>query len=80
MINACREGEGAAPRSVNDLVTEGAIAYVPFPPDLAGRYQSFTQADLTRLRAAGYTAPMLDIDAGVRRYVESLISRAAKAP
>jgi len=80
VINACREGEGAAPRSVNDLVTEGAIAYIPFPPDLAGRYQSFTQADLTRLRAAGYTAPMLDIDAGVRRYVESLISRAAKAP
>jgi ADP-L-glycero-D-manno-heptose 6-epimerase len=79
VINACRALDGQPARTIADLVGEGAIGYIPFPGDLAGKYQSFTQADVTRLRAAGYTAPMLDIDAGVRRYVESLISRDAGA-
>jgi ADP-L-glycero-D-manno-heptose 6-epimerase len=79
VINACRALDGQPARTIADLVSEGAIGYIPFPGDLAGKYQSFTQADVTRLRAAGYSAPMLDIDAGVRRYVESLISRDAAA-
>jgi ADP-L-glycero-D-manno-heptose 6-epimerase len=74
VINACRAREGQARKSLADLVSEGAIEYVPFPPELAGKYQSYTQADTSRLRAAGYAAPMLDIDEGVGRYVESLIS------
>jgi ADP-L-glycero-D-manno-heptose 6-epimerase len=65
---------------VDELVGEGAIAYVPFPADLVGKYQSFTQADPARLRAAGYAAPMLAIDEGVQRYVESLITLPASAP
>ena len=75
VINACRAVDGTPPRTVAELATEGVITYVPFPPDLAGKYQSFTEADLTRLRAAGYEASMLDVDEGARRYVESLISR-----
>ena len=39
--------------------------------------QDFTQADVTKLRAAGYSAPMLDVAEGVTRYVESLISASA---
>jgi ADP-L-glycero-D-manno-heptose 6-epimerase len=74
VINAVRAREGRPRKPVADLVSEGAITYVPFPPELAGKYQSFTQADLARLRAAGYAAPMLEIDEGVDRYVESLIS------
>jgi ADP-L-glycero-D-manno-heptose 6-epimerase len=74
VINACRAREGQARKSLADLVSEGAIEYVPFPPELVGKYQSYTQADTSRLRAAGYAAPMLDIDEGVGRYVESLIS------
>jgi ADP-L-glycero-D-manno-heptose 6-epimerase len=50
------------------------ISYIPFPQALAGKYQSRTEADLARLRAAGYAAPMLGIDEGVARYVERLIS------
>lgn len=73
-INACRRMAGDAVRSLDELVQEGTIGYVPMPEALRGKYQSFTQADLTRLRAAGYAAPMLDIEAGVPRYVESLIS------
>jgi nucleoside-diphosphate-sugar epimerase len=58
---------------------DGSIEYVPMPPALEGRYQSFTEADVSRLRAAGYTAPMLGVGDGVRRYVEWLISNDASA-
>ena len=78
-INALRKAEGQPELSLPDLVAAGAIAYVPFPPALVGKYQSYTQADLTRLRAAGYHAPMLDVAAGVPRYVERLISGSASS-
>ncbi len=73
-INALRKADGKEPLSVAELVRDGAITYVPFPPALAGKYQSYTKADLTRLRAAGYRAPMLSVAEGVPRYVERLIS------
>jgi ADP-L-glycero-D-manno-heptose 6-epimerase len=73
-INAVRRAEGKPERALSDLIAAGAIAYVPFPPALVGKYQSYTQADLTRLRAAGYRAPMVDVSEGVPRYVERLIS------
>ncbi|HKP67217.1 MAG TPA: ADP-glyceromanno-heptose 6-epimerase [Casimicrobiaceae bacterium] len=74
MINGCRRANGDAPRTLDDLVADGSITYALMPDALAGKYQSFTQADLGRLRAAGYHAPMLNVDEGVQRYVESLIS------
>lgn len=78
-INACRAADGAPRQSVAELVAAGAITYIPFPPALVGRYQSFTEADLARLRAAGYRAPMISIDEGVARYVEWLISRSTSS-
>ena len=57
--------------SVPELSPTGQ-SYVPFPPALAGKYQSYTEADLTRMRAAGYRAPMLSVADGVSRYVEWL--------
>jgi len=74
-INACRAAAGLPRRSVAELVAAGTITYIPFPPALAGKYQSFTEADLTRLRASGYRDPMIEVDEGVARYVEWLISR-----
>jgi ADP-L-glycero-D-manno-heptose 6-epimerase len=73
-INACRRETGEAPRALDELVDGGTILYVPMPEVLAGKYQSFTQADLAKLRAAGYQARMLPVEEGVARYVESLIS------
>ncbi|HSD00603.1 MAG TPA: ADP-glyceromanno-heptose 6-epimerase [Casimicrobiaceae bacterium] len=75
-VNACRRSAGEAPLALADLVQNGTITYVPMPDALLGTYQSFTQADLTALRAAGYKAPMMSVEEGVPRYVESLISRA----
>ena len=45
---------------------------IPFPPELDGKYQAFTQADLGGLRAAGYDAPMTSIADGVKSYVKIL--------
>ena len=63
---------GEKPRSAAEWAEAGRIEYIPFPAPLVGKYQSFTQADLTRLRAAGYDAPFATVEEGVARYVESL--------
>ena len=48
----------------------------PFPDALKGKYQCFTQADLTKLRAAGYTEPFLNVEQGVSRYIAWLSANA----
>ena len=60
---------------LESLVGEGLIEYVAFPDALKGKYQSFTQADMTRLRAAGYDAPFLTVEEGVSRYCDWLRTR-----
>jgi ADP-L-glycero-D-manno-heptose 6-epimerase len=44
----------------------GKIEYIPFPADLAGRYQHFTQADIAGLRELGYDAPFTGLHQAVR--------------
>ncbi len=50
----------------------GGIDYIPFPEHLRGRYQSFTEADIGALRAAGYEKPFMDVETGVPRYLDWL--------
>jgi ADP-L-glycero-D-manno-heptose 6-epimerase len=76
-INACRAVNGEAPMTLIELVRAGTIEYIEFPPQLVGKYQSFTQADLSALRAAGYRAPMTAVEHGVAAYVEWLMARSA---
>jgi ADP-L-glycero-D-manno-heptose 6-epimerase len=45
------------------------VGFVDMPKHLLGQYQSFTEARVDRLRAAGYAARFLPIEEGVRRYV-----------
>ena len=74
-VNACRRHEGKPALSLDELVAQGIIEYIDFPEALKGKYQSFTQADIGKLRDAGYSAPMLTVEQGVDRYVDWLISR-----
>ncbi|MCK9532293.1 MAG: ADP-glyceromanno-heptose 6-epimerase [Gammaproteobacteria bacterium] len=53
----------------------GDIEYIPFPEHLKGRYQSFTEADMEKLRAAGYTAPFKSVEEGVSLYMQWLNGR-----
>ncbi|HYL88189.1 MAG TPA: ADP-glyceromanno-heptose 6-epimerase [Burkholderiales bacterium] len=61
--------------TLQDLVGKGLIEYIPFPPALVGKYQSFTEADLTRLRAAGYPGEFATVEQGVCAYVKQLQSQ-----
>ena len=73
-VNGCRAARGEAPLGLDELVARGLIEYIEFPATLKGKYQSFTQADLTRLRKAGYEAPFASVEEGVGKYVEWLAS------
>jgi len=50
----------------------GKIAYIPFPDHLRDSYQSYTQAELSGLRAAGYREEFRDVSAGVAAYMSWL--------
>ncbi|MFQ5598165.1 MAG: ADP-glyceromanno-heptose 6-epimerase [Nitrospiria bacterium] len=50
----------------------GKIEYIPFPEDLRGAYQSFTEADLTALRKAGYADAFKTVEEGVSDYMDWL--------
>jgi ADP-L-glycero-D-manno-heptose 6-epimerase len=54
---------------------KGIVRYIPFPDELKARYQSFTQADITALRAAGYSRPFRDVRAGIKDYLDELGAR-----
>ena len=58
--------------SIKEMSDKSLIEYVPFPPGLLDKYQSFTEADLTRLRAAGYGAAFRPVEEGVAAYVAQL--------
>ncbi|MGD2167593.1 MAG: ADP-glyceromanno-heptose 6-epimerase [Gammaproteobacteria bacterium] len=62
--------------AVIDWHGRGTIRYIDFPEGLAERYQSYTQADMSLLRAAGYDAAFLDVAAGVRHYLDRIGARA----
>ena len=58
--------------ALHDLVAERLIEYIPFPPQLVGKYQSFTEADMAKLRQAGYPGEFMGVDEGVAAYVRAL--------
>jgi len=59
-------------KSVIKYHNKGKIEYIPFPDHLKGVYQSFTEADISALRAAGYTDDFNTVEQGVQKYMEWL--------
>jgi len=72
-VNACRAETGEAALSLAELRAQGAIEYVAFPEALKGKYQSFTQAELSHLRAAGYRDEFAAVEQGVADYVGRML-------
>jgi len=72
-VNSYRRARDEAPLTLEQMREQGIVRYIPFPADLRDKYQSYTEADVTALRAAGYTAPMLTVEQGVPRYCERLL-------
>ena len=76
-VNACRVAEGKEEMTLEELVKEELIRYIPFPDALKGKYQSFTQADIGKLREAGYAEEFLDVKEGVGNYVKWMLENLA---
>src|SRR5581483_8949012 len=77
----CGTGEA---RSWNDLARAVSAAmgnrpkidYIEMPENLRGKYQYFTQADVSKLRGSGgYTRPFTSLEDGVSDYVQQYLSQ-----
>ncbi|MDD5035765.1 MAG: ADP-glyceromanno-heptose 6-epimerase [Methylococcaceae bacterium] len=73
-------GTGSS-RAYNDIARvvlgwhgRGAIHYIPFPQELSGHYQSFTEADISLLRSAGYEGRFRTVEEGISDYLAWLNS------
>lgn len=74
-------GTGKA-RSFNDLANAtfaamnrpANIEYIDMPEDIRDKYQYFTEADMTKLRNAGYTESFYSLEDGVNDYVKNFLS------
>jgi len=73
VVNSLRELDNLPALSLPELVSQGLLEYIPFPDALRGKYQCYTQADLTALRAAGCDHPFADVQTGVASYVKSRV-------
>jgi ADP-L-glycero-D-manno-heptose 6-epimerase len=52
------------------------VEFIDMPPALRGQYQSFTEAPMDRLRAAGYAGQFTPLEEGVRRYIQDHLATA----
>ncbi|MFM7017044.1 MAG: ADP-glyceromanno-heptose 6-epimerase [Bacteroidota bacterium] len=53
------------------------IEYVDIPADIRDKYQYFTEADMSKLIAQGYSTPFTSLEEGVRDYVSNYLSKNA---
>lgn len=75
-VNTLRGAKGESRLSLEDMQKQELLRYIPFPEQLKGKYQSYTQADIGALRATGYAEPFLNVEQGVARYVTYLLGGA----
>jgi len=76
VVNTLRQRSGHAPLTLDGLTKEGLLEYIPFPDALRGKYQCYTQADLSALRATGCNLQFADVQTGVARYIGWLAQQA----
>lgn len=74
-LNTLRVHAGDVALSLQDAVGQGFIEYIEFPDALKGKYQSFTEANLNKLRDAGYPGSFYSVEEGVERYVRQLLGK-----
>jgi len=75
-VNACRALEGKPALSLQEMVSQGIVEYIDFPEALKGKYQSYTEADIGKLRSAGYQDAFNSVEQGVAKYVGHLAAGA----
>ena len=75
VVNTLRQAGNVAPLSLEEAAYGSLIDYISFPAALIGKYQSYTQADLGSLRAAGCDHRFADVQTGVASYMQWLIAQ-----
>ncbi len=68
VVNSFRRRGGLPALDLAAAAAQGLIEYIAFPDALRGKYQCYTQADLTTLRAAGCDHGFADVATGVQQY------------
>lgn len=79
-VNALRQSAGEGKLALDEMIKNNIIEYIDFPGALKGKYQSFTQADISALRAVGYNNEFLTVEQGVNRYINQLLEKSASRP
>jgi ADP-L-glycero-D-manno-heptose 6-epimerase len=74
-INTLRAANGEPVLTLEQLLQQQIIRYIPFPDALRGKYQSFTQADMSAMRGAGYAEPFLTVEQGTANYVNYMLEK-----
>jgi ADP-L-glycero-D-manno-heptose 6-epimerase len=77
VVNAMRRLRGESALSLPEITSQGLVEYTPFPDALRGKYQCYTQADLSALRATGCDHAFADVQTGVSKYINWLASSRA---
>jgi ADP-L-glycero-D-manno-heptose 6-epimerase len=78
-VNRLRQAVGKPALTLKQLQEQGIVEYIAFPEALKGKYQSFTQADISALRKVGYEKDFLTVEQGVARYVGRLLEKHGQA-
>lgn len=73
VINSLRRHEGKDSLTLSEAVSSGELEYIDFPEVLKGKYQAYTQADLTKLRESGCDVPFRSVEEGVSAYMDYLL-------
>ncbi len=61
-------------QTFNAMGIPPAIEFVDTPADIRDKYQYFTQAEMAKLREAGYSRPIRSLSEGVPDYVKNYLS------
>ena len=59
-------------KAVINYHNKGEIEYIPFPDSLKGAYQSYTKADISKLREAGFNEPFKTVEQAIPEYMDWL--------
>ena len=75
VVNTLRKAGHVEPLSLEEAAYGSLIDYISFPAALVGKYQSYTQADLSALRHAGCDHVFADVQTGVAAYMQWLMAQ-----
>ncbi len=74
-INTLRAANSEPVLTLEQLLQQQIIRYIPFPDALRGKYQSYTQADISAMREAGYKESFLTVEQGTANYVNYMLAK-----